>query len=65
MQQHSGQFPIDKMSKEFKVSRSGYYKFVNKKALTTTKENLELIKEISLIHKKAIMFMGALECMLS
>lgn len=53
MQQHSDQFPIDKMAKEFKVSRSGYYKFVNKKASATTKENLELIKEISLIHKKS------------
>lgn len=53
MKKHSEQFLIEKMAKAFKVSRSGYYKFINKKESSTVKKNKELISKIILIHKKS------------
>jgi len=53
MNKNSEQFPIKKMAKEFNVSSSGYYKFVNKKESAIAKKNKELIVKIKLIHKKS------------
>lgn len=53
MKKHSEQFLIEKMAKVFKVSRSGYYKFINKKESFTVKKNKELICKIKLIHKNS------------
>ncbi len=41
------------MCKTFKVSRSGYYGWLNSEPSKRSLENQEIIKEISLIHKES------------
>lgn len=53
MKNHSAEFEIKKMAKVFKVSCSGYYKFINKKESLTVAKNKELISNIKLIYKKS------------
>lgn len=52
MKKHSQEFPVDKMAKIFKVSRSGYYKFVNKKESKRSIYNKKLVEKIKSIYKK-------------
>lgn len=52
MKKHSLEFPIEKMAKIFKVSRSGYYKFINKKESRRSVHNKKLIEKIKLIHNQ-------------
>lgn len=46
-------YPIEKMCKAFKVSRSGYYGWLNNEPSKRAKENQEILQEINLIHKES------------
>jgi hypothetical protein len=46
-------FPIEKMCKAFKVSRSGFYSWLNSQPSKRTLENQEIMQQISLIHKES------------
>lgn len=52
MRNHSLEFPIEKMAKVFKVSRSGYYKFINRKESKRSLYNKKLLEKIRSIYKK-------------
>lgn len=47
------EFSVERMSKVFKVSRSGYYKFVKSRVSNYTKENERLLEDIKMIHEKS------------
>lgn len=49
----SSLFPIEKMCKAFKVSRSGFYGWLNSRPSKRAIENQEILREISLIHKES------------
>jgi len=51
MKQHRSEFPVEKMAKVFKVSRAGYYRYINKKESMTVKKNKELTNKIKLIFE--------------
>lgn len=51
MKAHAHEFSIERMSKVFKVSRNGYYKFLLSKPSKRSKENEELLEKIKEIHK--------------
>lgn len=51
MRIHEAEFSIERMSDVFKVSRSGYYKFVASKPSARMEENKRLGEEIKMIHK--------------
>jgi transposase InsO family protein len=51
MKVHAHEFSIERMSKVFKVSRNGYYKFLLSKPSKRSKENEELLEKIKEIHK--------------
>jgi len=51
MKNHCAVFPIEKMAKVFKVSRAGYYRYINKKESLNMKKNKELTKKIKLIFE--------------
>ena len=46
-------FSIEKMCKAFKVSRSGFYSWLNSKPSKRAIENQEILREISLLHKES------------
>lgn len=46
-------FPIEKMCKAFKVSRSGFYSWLNSEPSKRAIENQEITRQISLIHKES------------
>ena len=46
-------YPIEKMCKAFKVSRSGYYGWLNSEPSKRAIENQEILQEINLIHKES------------
>ena len=46
-------FPIEKMCKALKVSRSGYYGWLKSEPSKRTIENQEILKEISFIHQES------------
>lgn len=52
MKEHSMEFDIAKMAQIFKVSRSGYYKGIDRKESTTRRENNDLVVKIRDIYKK-------------
>jgi putative transposase len=52
MKKYSKEFPIEKMAKVLKVSRYGYYKYINKKESATVKENKKLAEEIISIYNE-------------
>ncbi len=53
MKNTSTELEIEKMAKIFKVSRSGYYKYVNKKESTRLQQTQKLTERIRLIHKQS------------
>jgi transposase InsO family protein len=50
MRRHKNEFNIERMSKVFNVSRSGYYHFINAMPSKRAKENEKLLEKIKLIH---------------
>lgn len=52
MKNHAVEFPIEKMAKVFKVSRAGYYKYINKTETLTKQYNKKLLEKIKLIYKQ-------------
>ena len=53
MKNNSVEFEIEKMAKIFKVSRSGYYKYINKKESQRLHHTQQLTEHIRLIHKQS------------
>src|SRR3954471_8146943 len=53
MEIHEAEFSIERMSKVFKVSRSGYYKFIASNPSARFRENNRLGEEIKMIHKNS------------
>ena len=49
MKKYHGQFPVGKMARIFKVSRAGYYRYINKDVTQTMKKNTELTTKIKSI----------------
>lgn len=52
MRNNSTNLEIEMMAKIFKVSRSGYYKYLNKKETPRLRQTIELTDQIRLIHKQ-------------
>jgi putative transposase len=50
MQAHEKEFSIERMSCVFKVSRSGYYRFISATPSARRIENMRLLEEIKAIH---------------
>jgi putative transposase len=50
MQAHKKEFSIERMSCVFKVSRSGYYRFISATPSARRIENMRLLEEIKAIH---------------
>ena len=48
---HKNEFSLERMSKVFKVSRSGYYKFMASRPSVREVENKRLAEAIRGIHK--------------
>ena len=48
---HKTRFTIESMCKVFKVSRSGYYQFLNRVTSPRSIENIKLLKEIKIIYE--------------
>jgi transposase InsO family protein len=53
MQKHEKEFSVERMSKVFKVSRSGYYRFINAKQSKRSKENEQLLIKIKNVHTES------------
>lgn len=53
MKKHQHIFAVEKMCKAFKVSRSGYYDWCNRKPSFRQTDNLEVLKLIKEIHTKS------------
>ena len=53
MREHENEFSVERMSKVFKLSRSGYYRFANAKQSKRSKENERLLIKIKSIHKES------------
>lgn len=53
MKAHSQEFSIEKMAEIFKVSRCGYYEFLNRPLNKRASDNEALVKEIKTIHKES------------
>jgi len=51
MKNHANEFTIEKMSKIFNVSRSGYYQFINAKESARSQEDDRLLVLIKKIHQ--------------
>lgn len=52
MKNNIAQFEVKKMAKAFKVSRSGYYKSIDRKESKRKLYNNELLVKIKSIHKE-------------
>lgn len=50
MQSHAQQFSVERMSKVFEVSRSGYYRFISAKPSQRALDNQRLHSKIVVIH---------------
>lgn len=59
MKNNSTKLEIEMMAKIFKVSRSGYYKYVNKKESPRLKQVRELTDQIKLVHKQSRQVYGS------
>ena len=53
MQMHASKFNIERMSRIFNVSRSGYYQFIYRKLSLRAQEENRLLLKIKLIHEKS------------
>lgn len=53
MKNHKHEFSIERMSKVFNVSRSGYYQFICAEPSARHKENERLLEKIKAIHKES------------
>lgn len=53
MQMHASKFNIERMSRIFNVSRSGYYQFIYRKLSLRAQEEKRLLLKIKLIHEKS------------
>lgn len=53
MVQHKNEFSIERMSKMLNLSRSSYYKFMNRKPSRREQENERLLMKIKRIHKES------------
>ncbi len=51
MQQHETEFSVERMSCVFKVSRSGYYRFINAEPSRRAQDNDRLLTKITVIHE--------------
>lgn len=51
MKKYSSEFPVGKMAHVFKVSRSGYYRYINKKPSSTENKNRNLACKIKSIFE--------------
>lgn len=51
MRNHENEFSVEKMSIAFKVSRSGYYRFINAKPSKRSLEDERLLRKIKVIHE--------------
>jgi putative transposase len=52
IQKHSSLFPVQKMAHVFSVSRTGYYKYINRKESDRRKQNGQLLEKIRFIYKQ-------------
>lgn len=52
MKDHLSEFSIEKMAKVFKVSRAGFYKYINKSETKRNQYNKKLLEKIKLIYKQ-------------
>lgn len=50
MKQHKNEFSVERMSKVFNVSRSGYYHFINAIPSKLAKENEGLLEKMKSIY---------------
>ena len=53
MQQHETEFSLKRMSNVFKVSRSGYYRFITAKLSEREEENMRLLAKIKATHAES------------
>jgi transposase InsO family protein len=53
MKQHEQEFPLDRMAAALGVSRSGYYRFLQKKPTVREEKNQQLKEQIRLIHQES------------
>ena len=52
MKNHSQEFPVEKMAKVLEVSRSGYYKYLNKQDSKRAIDDRSLLEKINMIYKQ-------------
>lgn len=55
MKQHQAEFSVERMSKVFKVSRSGYYRYIHAQPSLREQENQRLIEQIKAVHDKLLL----------
>jgi transposase InsO family protein len=53
MQQHQGGYPVSLMCRLLRVSRSGYYSWLNRSASQRAQANQDLLEKIVAIHRKS------------
>ena len=56
MNNHKNEFSIEKMSKVFKISRSGYYQFIQAKPSKHSLENERLLGKSKMVRQEADKF---------
>lgn len=59
MKKHVEEFSIERMSCVFKVSRSGYYRFLSTSLSTRRSENMRLLEAIKIIHRDSRQVYGS------
>lgn len=59
MKNHEKEFSVERMSKVFNVSRSGYYRFIHAMPSKRSVENARLLKKIKVIHEESRQVYGS------